>query len=227
VAATLIFLAALGSPPAPAPTPAGTPRYYFTLFAGQSVPFRPRTAHTWATWAKATPRADGTVAVESFTISWLPADASVEPYRGRPAAGRNFTLAETFAIMGRVNSRISMWGPYETDAERFRLAAEQARLLESGAIRYRTFDSFGRKHAVQHCVHAVTYADPRLKNRTQPVLQVGEPGTSRLARRYARTGAFVGGPVAHDWLVPAIGADQYPVVPRRPGEFIVRRWPRS
>src|SRR5262245_9567772 len=48
-------------------------RYFFTLFGGQSLPFRPRTGHTWATFAKTTPTTDGKMLIESFTISWLPA----------------------------------------------------------------------------------------------------------------------------------------------------------
>src|SRR5207237_9156654 len=128
------------SRPACAPAPAA-PRYYFTRFYDQSVPFRPRTAHTWALYAKATPLADGTVAVEWFTISWLPADGYVEPSRLWSEPGRNSSLDETFALMAANNARVSHWGPYEIDAVRYELAREQARHLESGVARYRALDS--------------------------------------------------------------------------------------
>ena len=77
----LIAAALLAVPAEPVPS-----RYYFTLFGGQSIPFRPRTAHTWATYAKATPTTDGSVYVESFTISWLPAVGPIRQPVARRAA---------------------------------------------------------------------------------------------------------------------------------------------
>ena len=218
---TAVALSAPAEPPAEAA--AGTPRYYFILYGGQSIPFRPRTAHTWATYAKATPMVNGQMAVESFTISWLPADGPVRPLALRSEVGKNYSLEETFAIAERNRDRVSMWGPYEIDAGRYELAAAQSALLESGAVRYRVLDTLGRNKSVAHCVHAVTYADPVLSRAIQPVIQVGEPGTSRLAARYLRTGAFVGGAVTHDWVVAALGLDRYPVIRREPGEWIRRR----
>ncbi len=203
-------------------SPTGPPHYYFTLFGGASVPFRHRTAHTWVTFAKVTPTGDGTVIVEPKTISWLPADADVRPHRLRPVEGHNFTLDETFAIMARHNSQVSMWGPFEIDAGRYEALAAQAGFLESGAVRYRTLDSLGRSRTIEHCVHAFTHADPVLQSRIQPVLRVGEPGTSRLALMYERSGAFITGPPTNDWAIPAIGANQYPVIRRQPGERISR-----
>lgn len=218
---SVLVAGSLSAPPVQAPQ--GQSRYYMILFGGQSVPFLPRTAHTWATWAKATPTATGAVVVESVTISWLPAYGPVVPTRIRREPGKNYSLDETFAIAAEQTARVSMWGPYETDAERYELAVAQARLLESGSIAYRVLDSLGGDRSVQHCVHAVTYADPVMRRRLQPVIQVGEPGTSRLAARYRRTGAFVHPEAKHDWLIPVLGLDRYPVIRREPGEFIPRR----
>ena len=209
--------------PTPAVTGAGTPRYYFILFGGQSVPYRPRTAHTWATFAKATPMVNGQLAVESVTISWLPASGVVRPLRLRSEPGKNHTLEETFAIADSHGDRVSMWGPYEINATRYEMAIAQAGLLESGAVRYRVLDTLGRNKSIEHCVHAITFADPVLSRAIQPVIQVGEPGTSRLAARYLRRGAFVGGAITHDWLIPALGLDTYPVIRREPGERIPRQ----
>lgn len=219
----LAHLVALVLASAPAPAAAPAPRYYVVLFGGQSIPFQPRTAHTFATFVKATPAADGAMALEQVTISWLPADRTVEPSRLRASTGKNFTLAETFDIMAKNNARVSMWGPFETDATRYALAAQQAATLASGAVRFRTLDSLGRNRDVQHCVHAVTFADPNLQWLRQPVLRVGEPGTSKLAGRYADSGAFVG-TRTHDWLLPALGLDPQSVVRREPGERIPRQW---
>jgi len=195
---TLIAAAALAAAP-----PEAAPRYFFTLFGGESVPFRPRTAHTWATFAKATPAADGTTLVESVTISWLPATGVVKPFRLHAETGKNFTLQETYALAAAEGDRVSVWGPYEISAEWYARAVAQAARLESGAVRYRVLDSLGFNDRVQHCVRAVTAADMTRQFRLQPVLQVGERGTSRLAAEYASGGAFVGGIVTHDWVLPA------------------------
>jgi hypothetical protein len=218
--ASLVALT-LTSPPAPPAQP--EPRYYFILFGGQSIPFKPNTAHTFATFVKATPTPDGAMAVESQTISWLPAEGPVQPLRLRSVAGKNWSLEETFAITARNNARVSMWGPFETDATRYNLAVSQAATLESGAVRFRSLDSLGRNRSVVHCVHALTFADPNLQRLRQPVLKVGEPGTSKLAVKYADSGAFAG-PATHDWLIPVLGLDKVGVVRRELGEYVPRQW---
>jgi hypothetical protein len=223
LALPLVALAAVAAPAA-ASDPAPQPRYYFLLFGGQSVPFVPQTAHTWAVYVKATPAAGGGVVLESFTISWLPVGRTVRIFQLRPTAGKNHTLDETLERMARYNAQVSLWGPYEIDAERYELAMRQARFLDSGVVGYRVLDSFGGNPYVCHCVHAVTYADPVLGRRSQPVIRVGEPGTSRLAGLYLRAGAFPGYPQTHDWLIPPLGLDRYPLTRREPGEYIRRRW---
>ncbi|WP_439631605.1 hypothetical protein [Gemmata sp.] len=222
---TPLLLAALALSSAPPPAAPGVdcqPRYYFTLFAGQSVPFRPSTAHTWGTYAKVTPAADGRLSVETVTISWLPETAVVRPFRLRPEPGKNWSLADTFAIMASHNSQVSRWGPYETDAVRYEMARNQAAYLESGQVRFRSIDSFNTNEHVVNCVHALTSAGPAVRKYIQPVIRVGEPGTSRLARLYHRGGAFPTYPERHDWLLPLIGGDAYPTTPREPGERIPR-----
>lgn len=206
-----------------APEPAPGSRYYFVLFGGQSVPFRPRTAHTWATFVKTTPTADGRQEVEQVTISWLPASGPVQPLRLRAVEGKNYSLDETFAKMAANNAQVSVWGPFETDAVRYESAVRQAHTLNSGAVRFRSIDSFSCHRGVQHCVHAVTYADPTLQRLLQPVIRVGEPGTSNLAAKYVRSGS-VAGPQSHPEVLALIGADRYPAIHREPGERVPRRW---
>lgn len=218
--ASLALTAALAAPAAEQPTA----RYYFILFGGQSVPYVPRTAHTFATFVKTTPTADGKLSVEQVTISWLPAEGPVQPLRLRSVPGKNYSLEETFAIAAKDNTRVSMWGPFETDATRYALAAVQACTLNSGAVRFRSLDSLGRNRSVQHCVHAVTFADPKLQRLRQPVLTgYGEPGTSKLVGKYHDSGAFVN-TETHDWLLPVLGLDKQPVVRRAAGEVIPRQW---
>ncbi|MBA4065856.1 MAG: hypothetical protein C0501_19485 [Isosphaera sp.] len=215
--------AALAAPPEAAPEPPGESRYFFTLFGGQSVPFRPRTAHTWGAYAKVTPTPGG-LAVETVTISWLPASGPVQPLR-RSVEGRNYTLEETLAIVAGNDAQVSRWGPYEIDAGRYELARRQAAFLESGAVRFRSVDSFSLNRTVVNCVHALTHADPGVEGYPQPVIRVGEPGTARLATLYARGGTFPAGPEPpQDWVVPLIGADRYPTTARYPGERVRRQF---
>jgi hypothetical protein len=216
-----ITMVAVALLPVPADTKpvAEAPRYFFILYAGQSVPFRARTAHTWATGVKTV----GGQVVETITVSWLPADANVQPLRLRPVTGRNWSLEDTLAIMASNHCNISVWGPYEVGEERWKKAQEHRNYLESGAVRYRAVDSFNLNKEIVNCVHAVTYAHPVLQTRIQPVIRVGEPGTSRLAGMYLRAGSWPGYPETHDWILTAIGVDQYPNLYRRtPGEHIPR-----
>ena len=69
---------------------------------------------------------NGQVAVETFTISWLPADGPVRPLKLRSEVGKNYSLEETFAIADSQRARVSMWGPYETDGQRYELAVAQS-----------------------------------------------------------------------------------------------------
>ena len=71
----------------------------------------------------------------------------------------------------------------------------------------------------------MTHASPEVRNRIQPVVRVGEPGTSRLAKLYLRGGAWPGYPEKHTWLLTALETDRYPhLTLREPGERIPRRW---
>ena len=85
-----------------------------------------------------------------------------------------------------------------------REAARQVGLLQSGVIAYRAVDSFGNKPNVDHCVHAVTDAEPTLAHCKQPIHRIGRTGTAELVERYIRAGAFDPS-VRHDWLLPALG----------------------
>src|SRR5262245_23388502 len=97
VLSSLVVAAALGAPPDTVPIASTPPpaRYFFILYGGQSLPFKPRTAHTWATFVKTAPDPGGVLNVEMFTISWLPVTGEVKPCRLRPEAGRNYSLEET------------------------------------------------------------------------------------------------------------------------------------
>jgi hypothetical protein len=204
VSLALLAVACLVPSAAAQPAADGS-RYYVMFFGADAGRFRPARAHTWATYVRATPTADGSVLIEPLTISWLPADGTISVLRPfRPEPGRNLTLHQSLQYATGKGAQVAMWGPFETDAQRFHSAARQAGLLEGGAIAYRAVDSFGNRPGMDHCVHAVTGADPALAGRRQPMGRIGRRGTANLVGQYARVGAF-DPTVRHDWLVPALG----------------------
>jgi hypothetical protein len=175
------------------------------FFGADAGRFRPTRAHTWATYVRTTPTAEGSLLVEPLTISWLPSDGSINSLRPfRPEPGVNLSLQQTMGYVASRGAQVKMWGPYETDAHRYHLAVQQAGLLQSGAIAYRAVDSFGNRPGMDHCVHAVTGADPVLAGRRQPMWRIGRKGTANLVGQYVQTGAF-DPTVRHDWLIPALG----------------------
>src|SRR4051812_2089210 len=95
-------------------------RYYITLFGGQGDLFRPRTAHTWATFVRTVVTPAGEQILSEDNISWLPATLNVRPWALRAETGVNLTLQQTFDFMGsRRWQRVAVWGPYEITADRY------------------------------------------------------------------------------------------------------------
>jgi hypothetical protein len=206
LAATLV-LAVLSAPGRAAdPPPCDLAEYYVLLFGGLAVERRPQTAHTWATFVKATPGPDGSRRVESFTISWLPATLKVRPYAVRPEPGRNLTLAETLDFMKTGHHDIALWGPYRIDGRWYGQAAAYKAVLEGGSVQFRTLDR-GSRADVNHCVHAVAETDPALLAEVWPVLWYGERITQKLADAAAKVGLLADHGATHDWVVPALGLD--------------------
>ena len=59
----------------------------------------PRFTHSWATVVKTVEASDGAQQVaEVHTISWLPADLAMNPWRFTPEPGRNLELDETIRV---------------------------------------------------------------------------------------------------------------------------------
>ena len=197
------------------PAPA---RCYVVLLGGQAGRFRPQTAHTFATFVRAAPGQP----LDPFTISWLPDDMTVRPFRLRPEPGRNFTLIETLDKLNTPRGELSMWGPFKIPETWFADARRYKATLDSGAIRFRTFDRGDRRPDLNHCVHAITYTDPALKAAAAPVTWYGELVTRKVAGAMATSGVVPEPFVTHDWLIPALGLDRYPLTRRTVGEPVLK-----
>jgi hypothetical protein len=226
----LLIAALLGSslagsperqPPPPPAGPALGERYYITLFGAQSVPFRVRYTHTWATYVRTVITPAGEFPAAINTVSWMPATLSIRPLAIRPEQGVNLNLAETFAWVASFDGRVSCWGPYEIDAERYGRLVARKEQLETENFQYRAIGALTRRGDVSNCGQSFARSAPQVGRRyVQPTPNPGENGTSRLAVRFERLDAFIGGAVTHDWILPVIGANQYPFTRRQPGERV-------
>lgn len=199
------------------PPECGDSRYYVLLFGGQADR-RPNTAHTWAAFVRTTRHPNGIMVVESFTISWLPEKLPVRPLQLQPVPGRNYGLHETLDNMCAGHPHLSLWGPWEITPKWYCEAAEHKAVLDSGAVRYRVLVRGDGRDDVAHCVHAITKTDPILAARASPILWFGELVTRRVATAMTESGILIDPQVTHDWLIPALGIEQYPLTRRCVGK---------
>lgn len=144
-------------------TAQASPRHYVYLFSLDDGQQTPTDNHTWATFL----RVNDNGTIESNTINWLPISRIIRTLAMGPERGRNFPLAVAFDWAVQRNHPLSSWGPYETNAELYRLALIQKRLLESGDVWYRVLDSQNRIFKLldppavptpraMMCIHAVS-----------------------------------------------------------------------
>jgi hypothetical protein len=204
---SLIALSLCGAP--------AEPHCYVLLFGGQASKGRPNTAHTWATFACCR---NG--ALDSFTISWLPCEMPVRPFAlAKP--GRNYGLHETLQLYLTGRSDLDLWGPWEISPRLFDDAAAHKSLLDSGAVRFKTFDGGPYvlrrpiwRTDVSHCVHAVTRCNEELRICSNPIDWYGALITRRVARSFEECGMLVNGNQTHDWLLDALDLRGYPLVRR-------------
>jgi hypothetical protein len=212
------------------PEPPGV-RHYLVLFGSQDWTRRPAYTHTWATLVRAVDNpAGGPPAITANTISWLPTKLDINALSRHIEPGTNVDLHDTIRNSLRTNQKIAMWGPYEVwhgFAYRFMMQKE---FLESGAVGYQCIDVIGeaaRTGTGSDCIHAITDMDPRYPRWRYPLAFYGQAATANLVRRIMHAPVTIGAPDTHDWIIPALGLNQYcierreyngRVVPYEPGE---------
>jgi hypothetical protein len=206
---------------APAQNPQPAERYYIVLFGAQAVPFDVKHTHTFATFVKTERLPVGERIVAVDTVSWMPATMNIRPFAVFPEPGVNLTLRQTFDWIASYHGRVSKWGPYEIDCDRYARYLARKADLESGEFTYRAVGAITRNDKISNCGQSFARASPIVGRRyLQPTPQPGENGTSDLVRRYFRVGAFQDNGATHPWLIPAIQADVYPSTTRQPGEKV-------
>jgi hypothetical protein len=193
-------------------------RYYVLVFGSQAVPYlRPDLTHTWVTVVKATWPAGygcGEPVLEQFSISWLPATLELRPFRFRIEPATNLTMDQTLAWAQGTGQRVSLWGPYELRTSVYRRAVIHREFLESGAVGYQVVDTVGeaaRTGLGCDCIHAISDMDPDYERGWYPLIWYGIPASRRLVREAARREVFLDRDTTHDWLIPALGLDRYPI----------------
>jgi hypothetical protein len=188
--------------------------YYLTIFAAESVPYRPVKTHTFVAATRIP--SDGT-AVENYEIGWLAATTHVRGFALRPEAGHNFSVLETIAICRRENMRVSVWGPYRIQPELFCRLRDLAILLDSGTIKYKGTDSFYKSTVAMNCYHAIWSVTNPPRKYAGPFTAGDTTGgkTVHLFRQW-----IICPEQTHDEILKVIGVDQ---------ECLVRRtydyWP--
>ncbi len=201
------------SPAVPAGISASAPRFYVLIFGSDAGALKKGKTHTWATFVKATPTPDCKQTLESFTISWLPADGTVNAIRPfKRECGKNYTLEETIAFACKNKETIALWGPFETSACIWESALAQKARIESGTVTYRAIDAYGRKPDRSHCVHAVIDIEPTTSGMALPALQVGIKGTTKTMALLTGTSLIPDRCTTHDWLLAALGLECYHLV---------------
>ncbi len=230
-------LLCLGSPcpakPVRPPSPAleldvetllATPRpenehYYILVFGSQTTPRIPKFTHTWATMVTTLEvPGQAPLLLDVSTISWLPETLDVRLLHFRVEKGINLDLHTTIREMLKNGECISLWGPYETWGGLHDRFLTQKAFLESNAIGYQCTDGFGeaaRNGNGSNCFHALSDVNPQFDRRQYPLLFYGNRASENIVRQLFERPILIHPYQTHDWLIPALGLDAYPIVHRR------------
>ena len=200
------------------PVPPGE-RYYLLVFSSQSVPKLAKYTHSWATVVRARHPDQGCQGGESpeilavDTISWMPADLTIEPREFEVEPGVNLSLDQSLQVAVDTDQRISLWGPYEVWHGLYHRFQVQKAFMESGRTGYQCIDSFGeaRDGSGCDCIHAVTDMDPRYDRVRYPLAFYGDAASRHIVREIMHAPVIIKPRTTHDWLIPALGLDQWPV----------------
>jgi hypothetical protein len=193
-------------------------RYYVLIFGAQSTPKIPRFTHTWVTVVRARDVGPGVCPqVEDHSISWMPATLYIRTWWPCVEPGVNLTLHQSIEMAAGYCERISLWGPFEIPPGLYRKALIQKDFMESGAIGYQCIDTFGEAGLFgngSNCVHAISDADAMFTRQAYPLSFFGDTASRNLLRQLVLRGAIADVETTHDWLIPALRLDRYPIVRR-------------
>ena len=210
-------------------TPPPGERYYLLLFGSENWCRQPRHVHTWATMVRVTgDPACGTGSIEPHTISWGPAEencgapsdghepgwAPVRPWYFKVVPGYNMRLHPTIDAMLKSKQHIVMWGPYEVWHGNYIRFMTQKTFMESGQVGYQCIDNIGEAARTGDgcdCIHSISDMDPMFSRERYPLTYFGVPATRNIVHQYMTRPVIINAPQTHDWLIPCLGLDRYPI----------------
>jgi hypothetical protein len=193
--------------------PATGEHFYMMIFSAQRAWNVPKYTHTFATFVKAggQPEPDKEHPFESHTISWLATRKKVCLFRLWPEPGLNLDLATSLEWALSVQSRISMWGPFQIQKGLFDKALIQKARLESGAVQYKVFDPGYRHHTASSCIHGVCDID-RERGPLLTWFRYGESASRSVAAFFLPWVIDPG--QTHPWVSDHLGLAGYPIINR-------------
>jgi hypothetical protein len=185
--------------------------YFVMVFGSERTNHRARTAHTFATFVKATgqgPALDQ-YQLEVVTLSWVPETEQVRILRLCSERGVNYDLRQSLDWAERQGANISMWGPYQIDPELYRRAQAESQRLESGAVGYKAVVLGRQRDHVTNCIHVITdLADDKTGR------YLGKPCWGEPASYYTALALLpfvIDRHQTHDWLIHRLGLDHDPI----------------
>lgn len=196
-------------------TPPPGERYYLLLFGSETTIRHPSAVHTWATMVRVVQGADGKPdTIEPHTISWGPASHKTRPWNFCVEPGVNMGLHDTIREMYKFDEHIIMWGPYEVWHGNYTRFLVQKAFMESGQVGYQCIDGVGeaaRTGAGCDCIHSISDMDPMFDRKGYSLIYYGVPATRNIVKQIMTRPVVINAPCTHDWLVPCLGLDQYPI----------------
>jgi hypothetical protein len=199
------------------PGPPGE-RYYLLVFGAQTTPKLPRYTHTWVTFVRVPAPCPGRPpAVEPHSISWMPATLAIRPWQFTIEPGVNLDLDASVRMALGKGERVSLWGPFAVEPGLYRKLLIQNGFVENGAVGYQCIDTVGeagRTGTGSNCIHAISDADSMFRRQAYPLAYFGDAASLHILRLLAARGAVPDPDTTHDWLIPALGLDRYPITRR-------------
>lgn len=192
----------------------GGERYYIVLFGSQSCPKIPRYAHTFATVVKATDCSTPGNAplTEYHTISWLPADLTIDVYRIRPEAGHNYTLVQTLPFVAR-NQKIAMWGPFEIPKCYYdRFLKYRSEFENNPDIKYKAVSPLFWRYHVTSCIHAVSDTIPNDHRLSHPRVLNGWSSIPLILDALHERGLILRSECDHSWVLGRLPLGDYRII---------------
>jgi hypothetical protein len=203
-------------------------RFFLILFGAHDLVHNPDHSHTWATLVRVRASDCGPCgvttpgcvdpALDVQTISWLPVKGTIRARNRYVEPGRNYELHETMKVVYDTKQSVAYWGPYEVwrgFAHRFQIQKE---FLDTGVVGYQANDERGEAARLGNgcdCIHAITDMDPIYPRWRYPLAAYGKPATANLIRRFMHSPIWIDPPTTHEWLLPRLGLDAYPLEKRR------------